>query len=306
MKLNMYAIVLTALFFIYSCSGTINPLSDDARTKQAEAEIKAAIAHSPFFSDKGQEDSSDTDAGSSIIPPIPGYINFKFQGWYRNFDWESIERTITIDNIDFENNTAEVKINSSIKGHLKVANNWFQVLIGNITAEKAFTHYIQKKAVFEKTEEGWKVQKIAAVYSSSYTVDQNPAINIKNVKVQNTDTGAILINITDTDTLYNRDSLPHLAPNDPITVTVTVEGNTTANTNYCYLHHHLFFRDPMYDDGTSGDTTPNDNIYTRQYQVGNNKGIYIAFFDILSQATLSITNNNTYQSVIWGIPYIVE
>lgn len=306
MKIKISILSLIFLFALYSCSGDINPLSNEVKESQAVAELKAAIAHSPFFNDEGQGDSGNTSASST--PYSGSLINFGFQGWYRTFVWETLTRTISIKQLDIVNGTATVEVTGTVSGILNVGENWFGVLLGLNTVTKAFTHYHKRCATFSYIDGYWQVQTITPSYSASYPLDTTPEIDFEYIRVYNSSTSALMINVEDTTTYYSRDTLPRLSSSVPIKVVAKVKNNISDNTNYCYLHHHLIIRNAMYDDGntTYGDTTAGDKIYSRTYNPADTPGIYYAFFDILSKDTLNKNVANTYKSVVWGIPYIVE
>jgi hypothetical protein len=64
-------------------------------------------------------------------------------------------------------------------------------------------------------------------------------------------------------------------------------------------------RDIMYDDGTNGDHTAGDGIYTRTYTIGPCKGRHFAAVDAIDAATF-MEMEAPYNSGAWGMPYIVE
>ena len=217
-------------------------------------------------------------------------ITYNFQGWYRSLQWDTAVKTIIISELDVENGTATVKVNSQISGILNVGASQSGAWLD--ATRKPFTHNITRQAIFQKTDEGWKVQKITPSYHSSFPVDSTRSIDIKSVKIYNTSVTPekLIINITDINTLYDRKTLPKLSANSTIKVEMEVLGNTENNTNYCFLHHHIWIRHAMFDDGSSaGDQISGDNIYTRTYNVGAHTGIFLVFFDILSRPPAIVT-----------------
>ncbi len=302
-------LILAIGVVIAGCSQkAISPLSDELTETQAQAELKGTIANSPYFSLSGQGDSSSTRTGEQAPPYLglqltPAPTN---KGWFRMLDWTTFKRTIKITSLDTENGLAEIEVTLQISGTLRIAKTWTQALGGTYITNKPFTHYIKGKAKFERIAPGeWRLQAITPLYVSYLPLDQTPEIGIKSVKVYDMDNnGQLMLSVTNYNTMYDRTTIPTLKPSQNIKVELEIT-SPSGVTNVCYLHHHIIFRNIMYDDGsTSGDNVSGDNIYTRTYTTGTTAGIYHAWLDVIKKDT--IDGNESYCAVMWGIPYRVE
>ena len=296
---KMLILFLTLLLFIVACSKSgINPLSDDIKNSQAKAELEGIIKHSPYFSDSNQEDSSTSRLRSLnfVVSEFKGTVAPN-NNWYRRCDWQNVYREIIIEPLDLEQGKAWVEVNTIINGYLRTATNGLQLIEGPYI-DKPFTHYITRKAYFERENGKWKLRKISPAYASYLPLDNTPKIEIVSVKVyRGTETTPIII-ITNTETLYDKDTLPQLTSGEVIKVKLTAENNLSG-TNYCYIHRYLYRRDAMGNESGSS--------YTNTYTVGQIPGIYQAWFDAIDKKTIDdILTETNYASVLWGIPYRVE
>ena len=307
--LRSITLILVMGVVITGCSQkAISPLSDELTETQAQAELEGTIANSPYFSLSGQEDSNSTQTEEQAPPYLGLQLNPAptNKGWFRRLDWTTFKRTIKIVSLDIENGLADIEVSLEISGILRIAKTWLHALGGTYITNKPFIHYMRRRARFERIAPGeWRLQAITPLYVSYRPLDQIPEISIKSVKVYDMDNnGQLILSVTNYDTMYDRNTIPTLKPSQNIKVELEIT-SPAGVTNVCYLHHHIIFRDIMYDDGsTSGDTVSGDNVYTRTYTVGTTTGIYHAWFDVIKKET--IDGNEIYSSVIWGIPYKVE
>lgn len=303
-RLLLLFLIAGSGFFAAGCSKeAITPLNSEVSSVQARAELNGAIAHSPFFDDSKQGESGDTSSRSDYSVRGPESVNK--QNWYRKLEWPDTARNVELVSLDTEKGLAEVRVEYSLPGRLRIASSWWNLWQGTYLGEKSFTHYNYRGAKFFRREGSWYLSEVTPLKSSPYAAGTTPALNIIQVSVYNNTSGSLLFRFSDPSAYYTRESLPRLASGS--TVRVEVETSSMAgSTNICYIHHWLY-RDLANDDGTGGDTTAGDKIYTRIYTIGYNTGVHNVFFDVVDKRTLDLPSVLTnYRSMVWAIPYIVE
>lgn len=284
-SLSLVLALLTA-FFLGSCAFDPNTLSSDK-------DLQAAIDDSDALKETDIKDATSTTVSGA---PSPTYT-----GWARS-SWEIASTTKDVVSSDPGSGLATIKITRNITGSLKIATNWTNFTTGTLLGTKSFSMTKTRYATFEKSRGKWSLTQASYAVASS----ASPTLNITKVVIYASSNSTTPIQTITADTMTNLNKLSTMLtlPNfTTLRAEVTVSANSGV-TPLVYLHH-AERRTIMYDDGTTGDTTSGDKVYSTYFYVGGATFKHI-HFDAIDQATINNPSDTSYNSVVWNVIFKKE
>jgi len=279
-------------------------------TESDNTEIAGAIESSEFFSfDTTDDNSGDgavyaankATASDSAIYAADNDTGLPV-AWGRG-KFELLQKDI---NISIINNEASVSVTHYVGGTLFVdttddgiRNPW----------EKPFEDKLTRNAMFTRGLNGWRLTKISPLDISLKDAGQQ-TVQVEWVRASVD--GEVVWETASSETLFGvPDELPNFLPQTVVLVEAKITNSSTSGyepQSYVFFHHrgglHVRARDIMFDDGSNGDETASDNIFSITYTIGHHPGRHFAVVDVIDSATF-IDEDAAYNSTAWGIPYIV-
>lgn len=175
--------------------------------------------------------------------------------------------------------------------------------------EKPFRHIRSRRGTFTKGPSGWRLTQISPVEASL----EDPAQQTVQIqRVSASVGGSVIWETTSPSQLFDvPGGIPTFAPDTEVLVEATVSNSNNSGcdpASYLFLHRpdpSGRVRERMFDDGTHGDVTENDGIYSRTYTISNRIGRHFAVVDLIDAATFK-EGETPYNATAWGMPYRVE
>jgi len=311
-------VIVTGFFvaFMGGC-GTGGTVSTSGVTDEQREAILEAIDAEDFFTDSLTDTNEDEEAAAdaaaqiytaafpsaslsavSLTVELPEY-------WWRG-QQELLDRTV---DIHIEGGVAEVTVVCDVTGTFFTADKIDDVLV---LWGKPYESLITRNAVFEEMSWGWVLTALSPVEFAS-AAPGDITVSIEALRAYS---GSELIwEASDTGAMYSvPEAIPSFLPGDEIRIEAQVSNISTAGWvpgEFVFLHrpgHNITgrrTRDIMFDDGTNGDTTAGDGIYTRSYTIGPCPGRHFAAVDVIDAGTFAELESPV-NSIAWGMPYIVE
>ncbi len=293
--------ILTAVLVTACGAGTSTETDRDA--------ITGAIESSELFAVDVTDDRSPDGAvyDASDRPPdevqAAGAAADLPAAWGRGL-FEHLQRDISI---SITGDTAAVVVTDRIQGSLFVdttddgeRNPWV----------KPFEDVLTRHAEFTRLPDGWRLTKISPLDISLADPEQQTVriqwirASVDGVTVWESSSSSELFDVPA--------GLPVFSPLTEVLVEAKVVNSSPADyipESFVFLHRPGGVlgrvRDRMFDDGSNGDRTASDGIFSRTYTIGQVPGRYFAAVDVIDAATL-LDENAPYNSAAWGMPYIVE
>lgn len=307
-----FAAVVLFMSLLTACGGgtSSSDTSNISNILSDSDSIKQEVNSSELFG-VNLTDTEDTAAVAASTESAQTSINAAEGGacspgiWFRG-DFKHLNRDV---NITIVGDTASVKVTDKISGSLYVDNN--NDIIFNPWS-KPFNDTITRYAEFVRVLPGhWNLTKISPVdVDLTDTAKQTVEIQKVTASVSN----QVVWEAASSSALYAvPNGLPTFKPDDVVLVEAQISNSTISTLcsplSYVFLHRPgpcLFgrCRDVMYDDGTNGDVTPNDNIFSRKYTIGSHIGYHFAAVDVIDAETF-MNDTTDYNSTAWGMPYRV-
>lgn len=304
-------IVFGILAFVGSGCGQ-GTAADVATTDTAEAvgiiqntmddEEHATLFSSDVF--VGDEVSTDTLQGlssqSSNNASQGSSLSFETDSalprWYRKIT--DVYREV---DIHIEDGLAHVEVNTDLAGILRLDING-----DGIFGEKEIQSTAHRLATFEKVRpRHWRLIELSPL---EFSLKDPAQQTIQIEEVAASVNGEVRWSVNDPNTLFEFPSgLPTFAPGEEVVVTARIKNQNSDGTeraSVAYLHHDGR-REPMFDDGTHGDTAVGDGIFTKTKTVGPSHGFHHAAIDALDAEVFSDETTQNYNAAAWAMPYIV-
>ena len=283
-----------------------------------QAAIVGVMDSSELFGTELTDTSDDQDAAAQAqAVPYSGAVSIQSLSaegstaatlprfWWRG-DISLVQKDI---DISIVGDTASVSVTHFLEGTFYIADDVGDTLV---LWGKPFADTIVRHAQFVREIAGWKLAAISPVDANLTNLDQQTVgitwlgASVGGEPVWETDAPDNLFEVPG--------ELPTFSTGEEVLVEVQVENSTTSGLNpaqFVFLHRPgpgLFGkrkRDLMFDDGTNGDVTAGDGIYSRTYTIGPCKGRHFAAVDVIDSATFAQLEA-PYNSTAWGMPYIVQ
>ncbi|NOY87337.1 MAG: hypothetical protein GXP52_08565 [Deltaproteobacteria bacterium] len=297
------------------CGGTAEstqPMSAD------QAAIVGEMESSGLFGTDLTDTSEDEEAASQAqAVPYTGVVSLQSLSaeegtaaslprfWWRG-DVNLVQKDI---DISIVGDTASVSVTHFLEGTFFIADDVGGTLV---LWGKPFEDTAVRHAQFARTPAGWKLTEISPVDINLTNMDQQTVeitwlgASVNGETVWETDAPDNLFEVPG--------EIPTFSTGEEVLVEVQVENSSTSGFNpaqFVFLHRPgpgLFgkrIRDVMFDDGTNGDITAGDGIYSRTYTIGPCKGRHFAAVDVIDSATFAQLEA-PYNSTAWGMPYIIQ
>ncbi len=299
MALSLFILLLTAC-------GEGNPTTSTSGDDR-EA-ITGAIESSEFFAFDLTDDKSTEGAvyGAVDIEGQGNELSYAAEGaarlpvaWGRG-ELELLQKDI---NISITGDNASVTVTHYVSGTLFVdttddgeRNAW----------KKPFEDTLTRYAEFTRVSNGWSLTKISPLdISLTDTVQQTVQIQWIRASV---DGETVWESTSSTDLFDVPEGLPVFLPETEVLIEAGVTNSTSSGyepDSFVFLHRPGRVRDLMFDDGTYGDQTASDGVFSRTYTIGQLPGRYFAAVDVIDSATF-MDESAVYNSTAWGMPYIVD
>jgi len=302
--------------FLFGC-GAGSGVSVTGGTPADQASILEALDADPFFVDSATETNEDEEAAAAAQALVyDGQVPLETLStesgiaqlprfWWRG-NLERLGRSIEI---HIANGVADVKVSHDIAGTFFIADEVDDVLV---LWGKPFEDLVTRYAQFIKKPWGWVLTAISPVEFALSERDRQ-SVFIDSLRAYAD--SQLIWEATAPSTLYTVTAgLPIFSSGDEVRVEATVlntSGSGWEPSLFVFLHRPgpgiagRRTRDIMFDDGTNGDLTPGDGIYTRLYSIGPCRGRHFAAVDVIDAATF-MELETSYNSGAWGMPYIVE
>jgi hypothetical protein len=309
------------VLFLSSCGGGAGSNASDAD----RAAISDEIAASEFFSN--ELNSTDEDAAAlsrSLASEEEGPLALAEGSasvplfWWRG-EWKHQGRDL---DIQIVGDTASVSVVDHVQGNLRVK--WPGLSLWTKPFEESLTRYAEfTRLPLEDRPPRWVLTKLSPVEAAL----ENPSeqtVQIEWIRASKcTALSEDGITCSEWTTVWESlspaslfavpDELPTFYPEDFIRVEAQVSNTEESYTpsEFVFLHRPglrpgNFFgrvRDRMVDDGTHGDQTAGDGIYSRTYPIVF-PGRHFAAVDVMNAASF-MEEDAPYNSAGWGMPYRV-
>ena len=292
--------------------GTGETVSMDGGTDADQAAVMQALEESGFFGVDLTDTDEDAEASAEAVYGADDAQQLAAVGgtavvplrWWRG-QIQCLGRTV---DIHVEDGTATVDVVHDIAGTLFMADRVGQALV---LRTKPFEDTVTRHALFTKTLLGWRLTAISPVeFAAADAASQTVHVVLLRASVGDTvvweaDDPAVLHSVPE--------GMPTFTPGDVVRVeaAVTNEPSGWTPSEFVFLHRpgHMLAgrrtRDAMFDDGTNGDVTAGDGVYTRIYIIGPHPGRHFAAVDAIDSATF-MEEEAPYNSGAWGMPYVVK
>jgi hypothetical protein len=309
-------LLMVAVVSFFGC-GTGSEISMTGGTTADQSAVLAAVETEPFFTESITDTDEDNEAAAEAQAQIyDGQVAIESLSseagtaelprfWWRG-DLERLGREI---DIHIEDNVARVTVVHDVAGTFYIADTTGDALY---LWGKPFEDMVTRHAEFLKTAKGWILTAISPV---QFTLAESNIQTVAIEAVRAFSGDELVWEATDPSTLYTvTEGLPIFTHGDEIRVEATVSNSSGAGwepDSFVFLHRpgpHISGRrnrDLMFDDGTNGDMVAGDGVFTRVYTVGPCRGRHFAAVDVIDSATF-MEIEAPYNSVAWGMPYIVE
>ena len=317
-RVEVLALAVSSLLlaFLSGC-GTGSEVSVTGGTAADQTAILAAVETEPFFIESITDTDEDNEAAAGAQAQVyDGQVAVESLSseagsaelprfWWRG-DLERLGREI---DIHIEDNVAQVTVVHDVAGTFYIADT-----VGDafVLWGKPFEDLVTRHAQFLKTTRGWILTAISPVQFALAEADRQ-TVSIEAVRAFVAD--ELVWEATDPSTLYTvTEGLPIFTHGDEVRVEATVSNSSQSGwepTMFVFMHRpgpHISgrrTRDLMFDDATNGDTVAGDGVFTRVYTIGPRGGRHFTAVDVIDAATF-MELEAPYNSVAWGMPYIVE
>jgi hypothetical protein len=317
-RFEVLAPAVFGIFFIITIGcGTGGVVNSTGGNDADQMAVLQALEQEPFFTesltDTDEDQESAEAAGAQVYSGALPLESLAAESstvvlplfWWRG---QLVRLNREID-IHIEDGTAEVHVVCYVAGTFFTADAADNVLV---LWGKPFEDRISRNAVFEKNPWGWVLTAISPVEIATASTDQR-TVSIEAVRAY---VGSEPVwEATDPAALYSTiQGIPTFSPGDEIRIETEVLNSSTAGWTpgeFVFLHrpgHHITgrkTRDLMYDDGTHGDISAGDGIYTRTYTVGPCLGRHFAAVDVIDAGTFA-EQASPVITTAWGMPYTVQ
>ncbi len=302
--------MLTMFIFLTTACGAETSTTSTVSGTDSET-IASAIESSEFFAIDITDDKTLDGPVYNAVEEVQGSeLSYAVEGvtglpvaWGRG-KIELLQRDIDVSITD---NKASVAVSDYVSGILFVdttddgeRNAW----------EKPFEDTLTRYAEFTRMLNGWRLTKISPLDISLTDADQQ-TVQIQWIRALVD--GEIVWESTFSADLFDvPEGLLTFLPQTEVLVEARVINTTSSGyepESFVFLHHPRGplgrVRDLMFDDGTHGDQTSSDSVFSRTYTIGQLPGRYFAAVDVIDSATF-MDETAVYNSTAWGMPYIVE
>lgn len=180
------------------------------------------------------------------------------------------------------------------------------------TFVKSFNMEMIRKIKLRRVGEGevrrlnWRIVGVTPVIGGTI------ASSIEFLEFSMISTGGDTITITDPlDTFFNWRELPAFEPGDTVTVFLTLTNSSSFDAEMVLMHHGARSRmdkgrKRLFDDGTHGDETADDNVYTGNFLSRAVRGrMRNGFIDAIDWGTVFDPDGEVNTRVM-GLPYMIR
>ncbi|MFY9268216.1 MAG: choice-of-anchor X domain-containing protein [Candidatus Manganitrophaceae bacterium] len=294
--------------FLAGCGGG-GTESQPAAVSQEKNEVEAALSSGEdatlLSSDVAfeEDDQEGTEEGSGLSKPLfESHLEPLLPTWHRHLTHR--ERTV---DIHIERGVADLTVTRLLDGflHLDVDGNGDK-------GKKEFQVNARRFATFErKGPRSWKLIELSPI---EYTMRDPNKQTVQIEWVKGTVGDLVRAEVTDPAGLFVfPDGLPTFHPAEEVLVEAKVSNKNddgSERPTRVFLHHRFrkdsdHTRESMYDDGTHGDRTAGDGVFTLLKTVGEKIGFHQATVDALDGAVFDDETTQNYNGEAWKIPYRV-
>ncbi|NOZ69619.1 MAG: hypothetical protein GXP46_10360 [Deferribacteres bacterium] len=319
MYLRRLLICSFALLFVFvlGCGTGLDSTSSGSSDSTDEEIIKGAVDNTyfPLFSTGVVEDDTGESAGGAVTLPVneDAVEDDSIPLWFRRVHVTSRDISVHI-----EGDTADVSVTTDIEGDFLIDTDG-DFEFGRKEIRATAVRYATFQRDYDFPGRHWRLSSISPV-EINLQDEENRTISIKSVKAYVD--GELRWEVYDYDpaTLFKVPSeLPRFAPGEEVVVTADIENLNSDGSergSYVYLHYTTHehrrgmanhgSRRLMYDDGTHGDETAGDGIFTGTYIIGDAMGYHHAAVDVLDKEMFSDETTQNYNSMAWAMPYVVN
>lgn len=289
--------------FLSGCGDTATDLVSQATGSTESTEIQASVDDSQYKSLFESEAATEEDVEDGLQKATEAASTTVPVRWHR----EKTAVTRTVD-VHLEAGRANAAMTLNYTGNFVLDLNG-DTLFG-VKPITAIGRRYADFAVNNSEDLAIRRRSLVAISPAEFSLGDSTQQTIQIREVKAVVGGAVRMQITDPSVkLAFPSGLPTFATGEVMLLTATVENKNADGTNRpsrVYIHWGKK-RALMYDDGTHGDVTAGDNIFSKEITVdGNNVGHHHSEIDAIDGAVFADETTPNYNSEIWGVPMIIE